>query len=70
MQGVAGMTRVQALDLARSFNIPMGEDFHTLPWGTVASIRAAADSVKYRPGKNAPGSRARMFYQYLNSRKG
>mgnify|MGYP003651203181 CR=1 FL=1 len=40
-------------------------DFHTLHSEQVAQVLTEADSVKYRKPKNANGSRARYFYEYL-----
>ena len=40
-------------------------DFHSLPSDQVAQVLREADAVKYRKPKNANGSRARYFYEYL-----
>lgn len=45
-------------------------DFHTLRSEEVERVLAEADRVRYRKSKNAPGSRARMFWQYLQRRAG
>jgi hypothetical protein len=62
------MCPLDALDLCGRYRIPLGADFHTLNSETVESINAAADCVRYRKSKGAPGSRARMFYAYLQRR--
>lgn len=59
------MTRPEARDLAAGYGIPLNRDFHSLDSGTVESIIAAADSVKYRKPPAANGSRARYFYARL-----
>lgn len=40
-------------------------DFHTLRAETVERVLAEADARRYRKAANAPGSRGRMFYQYV-----
>lgn len=40
-------------------------DFHTLPYETIGALTEAAKAVGYRKSKNAPGSTARMFFEYL-----
>ena len=41
------------------------DDFHALPSDTVDALGGAAKDAKYRKGKNAPGSKTRMFHQHL-----
>lgn len=65
---MALMCPLDAIDLCERYQIPRGRDFHTLDSSAVESVIAAADCVKYRKSKAAPGSRARMFYQYLMRR--
>lgn len=65
---MAQMNPLDAWELAKLNGIPLGADFHALDSATVDSIVAVADLVKYRKSKGAPGSRARMFYAYLNRR--
>lgn len=43
----------------------LGADFHTLSSSQVDELLAEANKVGYRKSKSAPGSRGRMFYQYL-----
>lgn len=40
-------------------------DFHTLNSEAVERVLAQADARRYRKPANAPGSRGRMFYQYV-----
>lgn len=42
-----------------------GADFHTLSSSQVDELLAEANKIGYRKSKSAPGSRGRMFYQYL-----
>ena len=41
------------------------EDFHVLGSSAVSALADAAKRAGYRKSKSAPGSTARMFYQYL-----
>lgn len=45
-------------------------DFHALPSAKVDEVTAQADARRYRKARNAPGSRARMFYQYVTTAAG
>ena len=45
-------------------------DFHTLSMAKKARLVAAAKQAGYRKSKNAPGSTARMFFQYLARKRG
>jgi hypothetical protein len=56
----------RARERLRQRGVPLDEDFHTLDSDTVERILAAADEHGYRKPRNAPGSRARMFYEYAN----
>lgn len=56
----------EARNLASSYGIPLYRDFHTLDSDTVDKVLRAADFRKYRKPRNANGSRARCFYEYLN----
>jgi hypothetical protein len=40
-------------------------DFHTLSSATVERVLSEADARRYRKAAGAPGSRGRMFYQYV-----
>lgn len=60
------LTPNTAHDLAQRYGIPLGRDFHTLSQSDKALVLEAARERRYRTPHNAPGSRARMFYQHLN----
>lgn len=55
-----------AQELANRYGFRLGENFFSLGTDTVSGILAGADEWRYRKPKNANGSRARYFYQYLN----
>ncbi len=57
----------EAREILRQANA-LDRDFHALPSGDVETLIAAADRLKYRAPRNANGSRARMFWQYLQRR--
>ena len=59
------MTRSEARESLARAHVPAGEDFHRLRSGQVESLLAEAKRLKYRTPRNANGSRARMFCQYL-----
>jgi len=59
-------TKQDAREQLRRFGAPLGRDFHTLNWEEVDRVVNAADAHGYRKSRNAPGSRARMFYEYAN----
>jgi hypothetical protein len=46
--------------------IDFSRDFHTLPSREVDLILEAARAAGYRKSKDAPGSTARMYFQYLS----
>lgn len=58
--------KVLARQLLRDRGVPLGADFHQLDSDTVERIIDAANTLHYRTPRHAPGSRARMFYQYAN----
>lgn len=60
------MSQHTARELLRNHGVPLGADFHRLSSATVEGVVAAADAYHYRKPRNAPGSRARMFYQFAN----
>jgi len=51
--------------LLQAGGIDFSRDFHALSSNEVDLILATAKSAGYRKRKDAPGSTARMFYQYL-----
>ena len=59
------MTRHDALEIAHRYGINVKADFHTLRAAEVETILEAADFRKYRKPRNANGSRARCFHEYL-----
>lgn len=63
---VTKRTAQWARETARSYNIPLGADYHTLSSGTVYMIIAAGQEARYRQPRNANGSFGRYFYAYLN----
>jgi hypothetical protein len=46
--------------------IDFSRDFHTLPSREVDLVLGAAHTAGYRKSKGAPGSTARMYFQYLS----
>lgn len=59
------MTKDDAKDIARRYNIVLDVDFHTLTSSAVQRVIDAADERKYRKPKSANGSRARYFHAAL-----
>jgi len=55
----------EAKQLLLSDGIDFSQDFHALPSYEVQRLLEVAKLVGYRKSKNAPGSTARMFYQYM-----
>lgn len=64
------MTKTEAREIANRFGFRLDADFHALPSSEVERIIAAADERKYRQPKNANGSRARYFHEYLRRAAG
>lgn len=62
---MARMTKDEAREIARRYGVNLSAPFHVLPWSQVDRVRDAADSRQYRKPKNANGSRARCFHEYL-----
>lgn len=50
--------------------VSFNQDFHALPSSQVRKILDAARAAGYRKRRDAPGSKARMFYQYLSRKRG
>jgi hypothetical protein len=59
------MDRDDARAILARANVPPDVDFHTLGSDQVTALLKQARLHRYRESKNAPGSRARMFCQYL-----
>jgi len=62
------MDRGDAHTILQQCGAPVGEDFHRLPSGVVECLLERADVWKYRKPRNANGSRARCFHDYLQRR--
>ena len=54
-----------SLDVLRTQGVNFAKDFHELRSSDVEKILQAAKIAKYRKSKTAPGSTARMYYEYL-----
>ena len=67
---MARITSQEARDLAALHRFPLDSDFHALRYSEVEGVTAAADSRRYRKPRNANGSRARYFHQYLRRAAG
>lgn len=59
------LTPAEARRILRVCNIDFGADFHRLDSMDVQYLLLQADRLKYRTPKNAPGSRGRMFFQFV-----
>lgn len=46
--------------------VPLGRDYHELTGAQQTACLDAAKAHRYRKSPSAPGSRARMFYEYAN----
>lgn len=62
------LTRSEARELLAKARVDIGADFFTLSTDQKIGLLDAAKLVKYKPSKYAPGSKARMFHQYLQRR--
>lgn len=49
--------------------LDLSDEFHALRRSEVDVVVDVARAAGYRKSKNAPGSRARMFYQYMQRKK-
>lgn len=66
-------SRVAACDAKRMLiarGVDMKEDFHALPSSQVDIVLDVAKAAGYRKSKSAPGSKARMFFSFLQKKKG
>jgi hypothetical protein len=59
----------EAKQLLQSDGVDFQRDFHELPSYEVQRILEIAKMTGYRKRKDAPGSTARMYYQYLSRLK-
>jgi len=62
---MARLSYYDARALSNVYCIPPSRDFHSLNSHHVQNILDAANARNYRKPKNANGSRARYFYEYL-----
>ena len=60
------LTAPEAKQLLVSDGIDLGRDFHELSSYEVGRVADLAKMAGYRKRKNAPGSTARMYFQYLS----
>jgi len=69
---MARMDRDDARDILHRLRLDVSNppDFHALPSSKVEEVLAVAAERKYRKPQNAPGSKARMFYQYVTRAAG
>lgn len=58
--------KAELLAATESAGVPLGYDFHELRSTHVEELVRIAKAFGYRASKGAPGSTARMLYQYLN----
>lgn len=56
--------------LLKARGVSLGADFFTLRTSEVGIVLDVAKAAGYRKRKDAPGSTARMFYQYMQRKKG
>jgi len=59
------MDHCDAKELLRKQGIDFRKDFFVLPASDVGLIVDAARATGYRKRRDAPGSRGRMYYQFL-----
>ena len=64
------LSRYEARDLLERFGVDCYSppDFQTLSSATVERVLEYAKAAKYHQPKNANGSRARYFYEYVQRR--
>ncbi len=60
------LTPQQAKALLIAAGVDFRKDFHALDSSTVSLIADTAKLAGYRKSKGAPGSTARMYFQYLD----
>jgi hypothetical protein len=59
------ISRADACNILARVGVQAAEDFHALSTSKVSALVDEARRVGYRKSKSAPGSRGRMFHQYL-----
>lgn len=60
----------EAKRLLRARGVNLGTDFFTLRTSEVGIVLDVAKAAGYRKRKDAPGSTARMFFQYMQRKRG
>ena len=66
IKGSKKLTPQQAKAMLMADGMDFQQDFHALGSSAVQRLADVAKLAGYRKSKNAPGSTARMFYQYLS----
>lgn len=62
------MTKDEAAQILARCNIAQGSDFHTIYSESVELLKDEGKRRGYRQQRNANGSYARSFYEYVNRR--
>lgn len=60
----------EAKRLLSARGVDLKKDFHQLNSSDVNIVLDVAKAAGYRKSKNAPGSKGRMFFQYLQRKRG
>ena len=60
-----GLDNFEARLMLQQCDINLGADFHALTGDKVTALLSRADFYRYRAPKNANGSRARYFHDFL-----
>lgn len=60
----------EAKRLLSARGVDMRSDFHELRSSDVQIVLDVAKAAGYRKSRNAPGSKGRMFFSYLQRKKG
>lgn len=60
----------EAKRLLQARGVDLKEDFHALRSSDVSIVLDVAKAAGYRKSKSAPGSKARMFFSYLQRKRG
>jgi hypothetical protein len=60
----------EAKRLLQARGVDLSEDFHALRSSDVSIVLDVAKAAGYRKSKSAPGSKARMFFSYLQKKRG
>lgn len=59
-----------AKQLLKARGIDFSKDYFALRGSEVEIVLDVAKAAGYRKGKSAPGSKARMFYEFLDRKRG